>query len=551
MKLIGISIFILYLSACGGGNGDLGGSMMEPGEISFSTSSYTVTEDAGTFLITVRRKNGGLGNVSVTYTIVSSTAALNSDYFVLQQDVLIFAEGETSKTILVSLFNDSYVEGTENIIFELGNPTSNATIVSPSSTTLEIIDDDSPGVIQFTTSTVTRDESSGTVQLDVRRSEGTAPDVSVDYVITSGTAIAALDYENVNLSGTLNFDAGVTERTINITLIDDDLQEGAESFSIRLENSVFATLGAQNNITFTIIDNDVPPASGNSVSFVGNTNYGDEHEYARQTDIPTGFGDGEFTLQLWVKLDNSYPVGSTSRSSGNKALNWSDADYEPYSTSDWWWEGNFLLDGHNNPQFQSGTFSIQVYGGGRIRWLFGDGALLPVGGSWAVQAYPASTTSSLLDDNWHQIVVVRRWSGASSAKLELWIDGGLIATETSDRRTNMRNYWDTWNTFPNGQEGWFWGAEKNAVLRGYIYEDYKGLLDEVRFWARALTSTEISSTYYQQSVTGSEQGLVGVYHLDEGAGMESCNQLDSAQCLTMILPSQGWNIWDTENGPLL
>ena len=406
-------------------------------------------------------------------------------------------------------------------------------------------DPQTPGSIQFSSSTINYNESAGTVQITVERINGTASDVSVEYAITAGSAIAGVDYNNNIIAGVLNFSAGETSKTFNVVLLEDLIQEGTETIVLSLSNPVLATLGAINTSTLNIIDNDSP---GTSMSFVANNNGGDEHEYARQTLIPTGFGEGEFTLQLWVKLDNNYPVGSTAPTVGNKALHWSDADFTPYSVSDWWWQGNFLLDGHNNSNID-GTFSIQIYAGGRVRWLLNDGAR-PVGNYWAVQASNTNATPSLLDNNWHQISLVRRWDGGTGAILELWIDGALVGTETSDRRTNMRNYWNTWNTY-GGQPGWIWGAEKNAAFGGSIYEDYKGLVDEVRFWSRALTTTELSSTYYQSSVTGSEPGLVGLYAMDEGAGTETCNLNNSAQCMTTMIPAQGWIVWDNNNAPLL
>lgn len=285
------------------------------------------------------------------------------------------------------------------------------------------------------------------------------------------------------------------------------------------------------------------PVGGSSVNFIGNA--GDPHEYGQQTTIPAGFGEAEFTLQLWIKPDHSYPVGSTAGTTGNKSNNWTSEDYQPFSANDWWWLGNFLLDGHNNNTFQNGTFSLQVYGGGRVRWLVGDGSPDLI----AVQVYPATDTESLLDGNWHQLTLIRRWQEVSSAQFELWVDGNMVASSLSNNRTDMRRYWDNWEGFTAGQPGWYWGAEKNAVQRGHVYEDYKGLLDEIRFWSRALSDNEIRNSY-NRKVIGNESGLVGVYHFDEGSGIASCNRLNTNQCINLQVPAQGWTIWQDENSPI-
>lgn len=233
-----------------------------------------------------------------------------------------------------------------------------------------------------------------------------------------------------------------------------------------------------------------------SLNFIQNAP--SDHEYAHHLGIPTGFGDAEFTLELWILPDDSLPVGPTTRDTPQQLVNWSDADTAPYSSGSWWFDGNFLLDGHNNNAccgFSDGTFSLQFYGGGRVRWLFGDGMSAGPGGVWSIGAFPATNTPTLLDGEWHQLTLVRRWSGTSDADLELWIDGALVDSETSTVRTDMTFWWDTWPGF-GAQAGWFWGTEKQAAI-GVLsqYEDYKGLVDEVRFWSRAKSAAEIAQEF--------------------------------------------------------
>lgn len=294
----------------------------------------------------------------------------------------------------------------------------------------------------------------------------------------------------------------------------------------------------------------VNPTPG-SIYFAENVIVGND-DYGLQTDIPAGFGEGEFTFELWIKPDNNYPVGPVTGWNGNisnKAFNWSDVDNQPYSSSSWWYDGNFLLDGHNNNSGNiEGTFSLQFYGGGRLRWHFGDGVYGGEGGHWSVEAYPASSTPSLLDGVWHQVTLVRRWVGTAEADLELWIDGSLIATERSSERTNMRNYWDSWVGWQTNQAGWFWGTEKQvAINNSSQYEDYKGLIDEIRYWNLAKTAEEIGANF-NASVSGNESGLVGYYDFSEGQGNAVINQLNVGDAITLINMKTGY--WVDENPPL-
>jgi chitodextrinase len=273
-------------------------------------------------------------------------------------------------------------------------------------------------------------------------------------------------------------------------------------------------------------------------------------DYLRQLTIPSGFGNGEFTLELWIKPNNSYPTGSTASGSG-QLTNWSSADLAPYSSGGWWYEGNFLLDGHNNANsnFQNGTFTLQFYGRGRVRWLFGDGASGNVSGKvWSVGAYPATNAPSLLDGQWHHLELVRRFSGSSGSQLELWQDGVLIDTESTPGRPNMRQWWDSWTGFYSNQRGWFWGAEKQAAIGAFSqYEDYKGLVDEVRFWSRAKSSTELN-TNWRAAVTGGESGLVGRYAFGEGSGSSTCSSITTSNCITFVNAPNAWNTGEAPVG---
>jgi hypothetical protein len=283
----------------------------------------------------------------------------------------------------------------------------------------------------------------------------------------------------------------------------------------------------------------VPGQSTRSLAFF--LNDPNDYDHGRQLVLPPGFGAGPFTLELWIRPDESFPVGPTTSGAGQRT-NWSDADHEPYSSCCWWYEGNFLLDGHNNGDFSEGTFSLQFYGGGRLRWLVGDGGSPGEGDVRSVGAYPASSTASLLDGNWHRVALVRRWTGTSGARLELWLDGARVATETTPLRTDLTAWWGDWSAFPAGQEGWFWGAEKQAAI-GVLpqYEDYKGPLDELRFFARALAPAELAAG------ACAAFGAVGRFAIEEGAGNSTCDGLDSGRCIALVDMKPGF--WSTASAP--
>ncbi len=90
-----------------------------------------------------------------------------------------------------------------------------------------------------------------TVTLDMPSSE----EVTVKYATSNGTAFSGEDYSSTQ--GTLGFAALQTRQTISVPLIDDNVDEDAETFTLTLTEPVNATLsGGRVVATGTIDDND-------------------------------------------------------------------------------------------------------------------------------------------------------------------------------------------------------------------------------------------------------------------------------------------------------
>ena len=258
------------------------------------------------------------------------------------------------------------------------------------------------------------------------------------------------------------------------------------------------------------------PASG-SILFVSNA--ADDFEYGRIQTVPVGFGAGEFALTMQVLLTtgtaSSYNFGDAA-----ELTNWSAHNVTPYSAADWWYHGNFLLDGHNNngSAFHNGTLSCQITNSGRQRWVFGDGAAAQARTGQLHAVYEA-TAASLRDGNWHKIGFRRRFDGGSGSILEAWQDGAVIATETSTARTDMyAQFWDDFAAQVAAQRGFFYGAEKQAAIGDLSqYADYKGRISEMGFWDSPTDEQMESLT----AIVGNETGLLDVIRFAEGSGTEA------------------------------
>ena len=81
-------------------------------------------------------------------------------------------------------------------------------------------------------------------------------EVSVDYATEDGTAAAGADYTAT--SGTLVFAAGETAKTVSVPLLDDAIDEGKETFKLKLSNPQGAYLRGIHSKAKGVIRNDDP-----------------------------------------------------------------------------------------------------------------------------------------------------------------------------------------------------------------------------------------------------------------------------------------------------
>lgn len=113
------------------------------GVLAFTAGSY-MTGESGPAVLTVTRANGNAGAITVAYSTLNGTAISGSDYTGVSGGTISFADGEATKTIRVSIINDSNVEINEAFQVALSAPTGGATLGNPSQATVTIVDDDTP-----------------------------------------------------------------------------------------------------------------------------------------------------------------------------------------------------------------------------------------------------------------------------------------------------------------------------------------------------------------------------------------------------------------------
>jgi uncharacterized repeat protein (TIGR01451 family) len=111
--------------------------------VQFNATSYVVNENAGSVSVSVTRTGNTANAVTINYATSDGSAKKPSDYTSVSGS-LQFAAGETVKSFVVPILDDTLVEGNENINVVLSSPGSGTVQGSPFTSTITILDDDKP-----------------------------------------------------------------------------------------------------------------------------------------------------------------------------------------------------------------------------------------------------------------------------------------------------------------------------------------------------------------------------------------------------------------------
>jgi hypothetical protein len=222
------------------------------GQFRFTRTPHWGFEIDGALHFQVARSGGSFGTASVTVSTQNQTAMGGSD-FTAGSQVINFAPGETIKSASIALMDDGIVEGYEEFLIKLSNPTGGATIGAVTQSTAYIVSNDA-GTIRVSSSDITISEpASGqamavfTVTMDAHVGERT-----VSFTTESGSATADVDF--VATSGALVFAEGETSKTISVPVKADAVIENPEYFLLRLSETE-TDVGLVDTVYYANIEN--------------------------------------------------------------------------------------------------------------------------------------------------------------------------------------------------------------------------------------------------------------------------------------------------------
>ncbi|MDB9397977.1 beta strand repeat-containing protein, partial [Microcystis aeruginosa] len=227
--------------------------------ITLAVSPTSVTEDGTANLVYTFTRSGVTTNaLTVNYTL-GGTATLNTDYTRTgTTNTVTFAANSSTATVTVDPTADTTVESDETVILTLATGTG-YTVGTPNAATGTITNDDTsvPSQLSINDITVVEGQNSNAI-LTVTVNNPNPQQITVNYTTTPINAIANVDY--TSQTGTLTIAANTSTATISIPILNDNLNEPDEAFTVTLSNPVNATINPDEAIGQVIITDTLQSA---------------------------------------------------------------------------------------------------------------------------------------------------------------------------------------------------------------------------------------------------------------------------------------------------
>ncbi len=224
-----------------------------PPSVSFYAPNQIVSEEIGVFTTSLTLSEMSGKTIVVPYSISGTT--IPEDYVIHNSSPLVFPAGSTTVDINMDILEGDGWEVDETLILTLGTP-QNASLGSPASQTIVITEESAEPSVSFATGSYSVVEGDLVLDIDVQLSNAWSSVVFVDYSL-SGSAQLGADYSIA--SSPLNIPVGWTQRTIQVVIQDDEIDEAMEDILVTMGTIINATPGAVTTHQIQIVDNDSPP----------------------------------------------------------------------------------------------------------------------------------------------------------------------------------------------------------------------------------------------------------------------------------------------------
>ncbi len=218
--------------------------------VTLTVSPNSVTEDGTSNLIYTFTRTGVTTNaLTVSYSI-GGTATLNTDYTRSgTNNTVTFAPNSTTATVIVDPTADTTIEINETVALTLTAGTG-YTVGTTTAVTGTITNDDFSQLSISDIITVVEGKDNNAI-LTVTVDNPNPQPITFNY--TTGPIDATADVDYTSKTGTITIAANTATATISIPILNDNLNEADEVFTVTLSNPVNATINPEGGIGEVII----------------------------------------------------------------------------------------------------------------------------------------------------------------------------------------------------------------------------------------------------------------------------------------------------------
>ncbi|MFN7511741.1 Calx-beta domain-containing protein [Microcystis sp.] len=227
-----------------------------PSPVTLTVNPVSVAEDGTTNLVYTFTRTGNLTNALTVNYSVAGTAIFNTDYsqtgaatFTSTTGTITLAAGLSTATLTIDPTADTTIEPDETVILTLASGTG-YTVATPNAATGTITNDDFFQLSISDIITVVEGKDSNAI-LTVTVNNPNPQPITVNYATAPVNATANVDY--TSKTGTITIAPNTSTTNITIPILNDNLNEPDEAFTVTLSNAVNATINPEGGIGEVII----------------------------------------------------------------------------------------------------------------------------------------------------------------------------------------------------------------------------------------------------------------------------------------------------------
>ena len=246
--------------------------------VQFSQAAYQVNENGTAAGAVVALSRTGLVDVAsqVEVSFTDDTATGGGIDYTSDLLTISFPAGSTeAQTVTVPINQDFMVELAESLTMTVAS-LNNAQIGSQGTAVLQIVDDDSAGVLVSPSTALTISEPSGSDTFNIRLTSRPTATVTIDLTVSDSSACSVAP-DPVTLTD-VTWQTGVT---VTVVAVDDFVTDGPQECRIvtaqtSSSDPVYDTIFNPDDVTVTVNDDDLPdirvsPTTGLTTTETGST----------------------------------------------------------------------------------------------------------------------------------------------------------------------------------------------------------------------------------------------------------------------------------------